>query len=327
MRYVLLTLLTSLLAAPGCNDDSTPSSSSNSPRRNKSNTSYHDEAVDSGLAENITYTLIDEEIYDQPIKTQIVQRLVVTGVPSKANLEAEILKRYRAALARRGFRYHNPATNIGIYVYGSEQHARTGQGLWVGMLWKVYSDKEPPQVSVYDARLAALSAPNALPPSPTRFSHVRLAINSFHDYTEDRGTFRVISKDPLHIQLSPLVVPNDFPETIEELLRRSMLYGIFRTFIHTDADAITVTVVPLEINLKADTERLLPSYKQTAHVTRATALGVSRRLLGITSFDDLVETQIHGDSAITDMWSGAFNRGYYNDRSPGLDRFFFAVTR
>ena len=72
------------------------------------------------LAASVTYTVIEENIYDKPIKTQIEQHIVVSGVPNKAEVEAEILKRYRVAAARRGFRYYNPATNIFIHVYGSK---------------------------------------------------------------------------------------------------------------------------------------------------------------------------------------------------------------
>ena len=109
------------------------------------------------LAAGATYTVVDEEIYDKPIKTQIVQHIVVSGVPTKAELEAEILKRYRAATARRGFRYYNPATNIYIYVYGTEQQALAGQGLWIGMIAKGFSDKGEPRVRISENRLAALS--------------------------------------------------------------------------------------------------------------------------------------------------------------------------
>lgn len=109
------------------------------------------------LAAGVTYTIVDENIYDKPIKTQIEQHIVVSGVPTKAELEAEILKRYRAATARRGFRYYNPATNIYIYVYGTEQQARAGQGLWIGMIAKGFSDKGEPRVLINEERLAALS--------------------------------------------------------------------------------------------------------------------------------------------------------------------------
>ena len=107
------------------------------------------------LAAGVTYAVVDEKIYDKPIKTQIEQHIVVSGVPTKAELEAEILKRYRAATARRGFRHYNPATNIFIYVYGTEQQARAGQGLWIGMLAKGFSDKGV--VLINEERLAALS--------------------------------------------------------------------------------------------------------------------------------------------------------------------------
>ncbi len=109
------------------------------------------------LAAGVMYTVVDENIYDKPIKTQIEQHIVVSGVPTKAELEAEILKRYRAATARRGFRYYNPATNIYISVYGTEQQARAGQGLWIGMIAKGPLDKGEPRVLINEERLAALS--------------------------------------------------------------------------------------------------------------------------------------------------------------------------
>ena len=109
------------------------------------------------LGTSVTYTVVDEKIYDIPIKTQIEQHIVVSGVPTIAELKAEILKRYRAATTRHGFRYHNPATNIFIYVYGTEQQARAGQGLWIGMIAKGFSDKGEPPVIINEARLTALS--------------------------------------------------------------------------------------------------------------------------------------------------------------------------
>lgn len=111
----------------------------------------------SALADSVTYTVVDEKIYDKPIKTQIEQHLVVSGVPTKTELEAEIRNLYRTATARRGFRYYNPATNIFIYVYGTKQQARAGQGLWIGMIAKGFSDKGEPRVVINKDRLAALS--------------------------------------------------------------------------------------------------------------------------------------------------------------------------
>ncbi|UCI30945.1 hypothetical protein [Mesorhizobium sp. B4-1-4] len=109
-------------------------------------------------AKSEKFSLIDEEIYDAPIKTQISQNIVALGVPTKEELEAEILKRYRAAEQRTAFRYHSSPTNIYLYVYGSEEQARAGQGLWIAMLAKNYSDTGDPKVVIEEGRLAALSA-------------------------------------------------------------------------------------------------------------------------------------------------------------------------
>ncbi|NZA28657.1 hypothetical protein H0E84_19975 [Luteimonas sp. SJ-92] len=118
----------------------------------------HPEAVSSALPESgITYLVIDEKVSDTPIKTQIEQQIVVSSVPTRAGLEDEIFRRYRSARARRGFRHHNVATNIYIYVYGTKEQANAGQGLWIGMIAMGPLDKEEPRVLISEERLAALS--------------------------------------------------------------------------------------------------------------------------------------------------------------------------
>ncbi|MER8371112.1 hypothetical protein [Mesorhizobium sp. M1406] len=108
-------------------------------------------------ADNDRFSLVNEEINDVPVKTQIEQHVVAQGVPTKSELETEILKRFRAAGKRSGFRYHDSPTNIYIYVYGSKEQARAEQGLWIAMLAKNYSDTGEPPVLIDEGRLAALS--------------------------------------------------------------------------------------------------------------------------------------------------------------------------
>ncbi len=105
----------------------------------------------------VAYTIVKENIYDKPIKTQINQDIVVSGVPTKTELKAEILRRYRAAMARGGFRNHSPPTNIYIRVYGTDKQARAGQGLWIGMIAKSFGDEGEPPVQIDYDRSAALS--------------------------------------------------------------------------------------------------------------------------------------------------------------------------
>lgn len=108
-------------------------------------------------ASRITYSVVDENISDTPIKTQIEQHIVASNAPTKAEIEAEILQRYRSAMARRGFRHHNPATNVYIYVYGTKEQASAEQGLWIGMIAMESLDKGEPRVIISEERLAALS--------------------------------------------------------------------------------------------------------------------------------------------------------------------------
>lgn len=108
--------------------------------------------------------------------------------------------------------------------------------------------------------------------SPTKFSHVRDALNSFGDYTEENETLHVISTDPLHLQLSPLMFPGDDPGVVADDVKRAMVYGVYRTFIPTDARRVTVTVIPRLVNNgRTDSRRLVSSYEQRATVTRERA--------------------------------------------------------
>lgn len=107
--------------------------------------------------EAVVYTMFAESISDAPIKTQIEQHIVVQGIPSPEGLALELRRRYTEAKARHGFRYHNPASNIYIYIYGSKEQARAGQGLWIGMIAHGPAERGEPQVQVSEMRLAALS--------------------------------------------------------------------------------------------------------------------------------------------------------------------------
>ena len=111
------------------------------------------ETSDAGL-----FSLVEEKIEDIPIKTQIVQHVVAIDAPTKEQLEAEVLTRYNAAKYRNGFRYHRNPTNIYIYIYGSEEQARDGQGLWIAMLAKSYGETGEPSVVINEERLATLTA-------------------------------------------------------------------------------------------------------------------------------------------------------------------------
>ena len=109
-------------------------------------------------AARVSYTIIDEDIIDAPIKTQIEQHVLASGVPTEDGLRLQLQRLYDEAKARRGFRHHASPTNIFIYVYGSPEQASAKQGLWIGMVAKGFNNRSP-SIDINKDRLAALSAP------------------------------------------------------------------------------------------------------------------------------------------------------------------------
>jgi hypothetical protein len=158
---------------------------------------------------------------------------------------------------------------------------------------------------------------------PSKFGSVQAMIKDLKDYSQENGTFKILAREPLHIQLSPIVVPDDFPEVIDAQVKRAVIYGIYRSFVHTPVDRLTVTAIPLERNPRTDSTRYLNAYKRTVTKTRNQALELVRRHLRVATFDALVTDERIGQFVVPDQWTRAFNRLYYQDQgAPGLTRFF-----
>lgn len=127
-------------------------------------------------------------------------------------------------------------------------------------------------------------------------------IEDFGDYNLERGTFKVLSegKSP-HIQLSPEVYASDPAYMVNEMVNKSAIYGIYRTFIHTDINLITVTSVPIA------NKQLLESQGITLTVNKNDVQSVANSLFGVSQLSELVNQQ-------TNVWTSSFNKSYYNDQ-------------
>lgn len=165
--------------------------------------------------------------------------------------------------------------------------------------------------------------------SPSQFSSVDIMVEEFNDYSSIDGTFKVISQEPLHIQFSPQIVEGDYPDVIREMVDRSLVYGIYRTFIHTSVEEITVTSLPKEvINSKTWETRDVTEYQKTIRKSRKDALDLVNKHLGVTSFADLVTDVEVNDTPFSDQWIEDFGRLYYNDKgSPGLTQFVTELSQ
>ncbi|MGN5592540.1 hypothetical protein [Stutzerimonas nitrititolerans] len=145
---------------------------------------------------------------------------------------------------------------------------------------------------------------------PQHFANVQAMVEDFADFAEENGTFKLISSDPLHIQLAAQVVANDLEETIQTELQRVAIYGVYRTLIHTDAPAVHVTAVPMEITVNPYSARFLDAPKVDVVVTRDEALQAAKNLIEVESLTDLV-TPDNSMGIQIDSWSSAFQPYYY----------------
>jgi len=103
-----------------------------------------------------TYSVLDEDIYDTALKTQVVLNILVSGEISEPGLRALLDMLYSSIRARGGFKYYNPPTNVYIYAFTSKERAESGW-LWIAMLHKSYSDVKP-TININERQIAQLDA-------------------------------------------------------------------------------------------------------------------------------------------------------------------------
>lgn len=94
---------------------------------------------------NIDSEILDEKIVDVPLKTEIVQQILVKGDLSKEKITKFIWSRYNSLKDRHGFKHHRSPTNIGVYLYISKEHYNSGMGQWLAMIYNRV-DKNSPKV-------------------------------------------------------------------------------------------------------------------------------------------------------------------------------------
>ncbi|AVO55758.1 hypothetical protein C7A17_24395 [Ectopseudomonas mendocina] len=145
---------------------------------------------------------------------------------------------------------------------------------------------------------------------PMKFASVTQMIDDKADFSEENGTFKVITSEPLHIQMATQVVANDLDEVKLAEVRRVALYGVYRTLIHTDAPSVHVSALPMEVTLNPYSARYLDAPKVEITVTRDEALQAVAGLIDVSSLDDLVTP--NADLGIQfDKWSKPFEALYF----------------
>ncbi len=98
------------------------------------------------------YSVYDEEIYEIPLKTQVLLRVLVSGEITEAGLRALLNKLYASTKARTGFKYHQSPTNIYIYAFTSKEKGQSGSIAHLGMS----NGQAKPVITVSERQMAQL---------------------------------------------------------------------------------------------------------------------------------------------------------------------------
>ncbi len=154
------------------------------------------------------YSILDEEIYDVPLKTQVTLSILVFGEITEEGLKIVLNNLYSQTMQRKEFKYYNPPTHIQIGAYTSKERAESGMGQWIALLNKMGKDDKP-EIRINERQIALL---NAKPEHKLGYSE-KERIKIFQELVkaEDRAYDEAMQKYP-----SNLDKQMDFARVLEE---------------------------------------------------------------------------------------------------------------
>lgn len=192
-------------------------------------------------------------------------------------------------------------------------------GTTSGMYWA--TTHYNPDLSVRIIGMTASEAEEAKAKPIPMFASVSEMIEDAGDYDEGTGSYRLISESPLHIHLSPKVFKGDTAATVETELQRAVMYGIYKTLIHTSASQIRVSSTPIVVSVNPVSLTHLDAPRLDVRITREAALAAIQQFLEVDDLQSLVAHEGSGSFTFT-VWTSAFEQLYYEGNNPGLKMFF-----
>lgn len=121
------------------------------------------------------------------------------------------------------------------------------------------------------------------------FEKARDMFDEFNDYREEEGELTFLSEKPLSLRINKHLSEDD--QMLREYGEMSFLYAIYRTFMNTNINEITVESYPITVNDKTNKKKAYKNFTLKAVVTREKALEVLKKYTSATSFNDLVQTK------------------------------------
>jgi len=151
--------------------------------------------------------------------------------------------------------------------------------------------------------------------SPQQFKNVATLMSEYNDYSPDIGAFKVLSEEPLKIQISPKVMKGENDESIKMASYKASVYAAYRTLLQTPAKSVSITVVPLSFDLSKHEKSYLTGQKLSFSLTKEQALKIAGRAGGTNSPDKIIGSDGY-------EWTDSFNSCCYLEAgNPGLEKF------
>lgn len=121
------------------------------------------------------------------------------------------------------------------------------------------------------------------------FDKAKDMFREFNDYRESEGEVKFLSEKPLSILITKKL-DEDEKNLVKEYGEMSFLYAIYRTFMNTPENQVTVEAYPVLVTAQ-NKEIPQKAVKLKATVTREKALEILRKYTAAESIDDLVQTE------------------------------------
>ncbi|APC13972.1 MULTISPECIES: hypothetical protein [Providencia] len=135
------------------------------------------------------------------------------------------------------------------------------------------------------------------------------AMTYFNDYTEEEHTLNIISENPLNVIISPQAADDDFPDVKDFIAKRAIIYGIYRAFINTLNDKVTVT----SYLVYSDGKKLKNSPEYTTTITKQQALDIVKKYIPINSLSELTDNNCSFTMQFNELRFDDHNKkGFYN---------------
>lgn len=163
--------------------------------------------------------------------------------------------------------------------------------------------------------LLALVIPSLSFAAPQQFKDITSLMNEYNDYSPDIGDFKVLSANPLKIQISPKVMSGETDESIRMASYKASVYAAYRTLLQTPAKSVSITVVPLSFDLSNHKKTYLTGKQYSFSLTKEQALKKAGRAGGTNNPDEIIGSDGY-------EWTNSFNSCCYLEAgNPGLEKF------